>query len=141
MSLAIHCFATRAKMVCCNFDTFSKDEIWAIYEAVVQTNTKKVTNFGCQCLLVGRKLNCHANFQQKCKNTLDKIPKMFANWILSDIFNLLKVTFFHFYPTDLVNTKTTILLRVGEQSWIYILTLCFWVYPPLYSPPLREIIV
>ena len=26
-----------------------------------------------------------------------------------------KVTFFHLYPTDLVNTKTTIPLRVGEQ--------------------------
>ena len=26
--------------------TFSEDEIWAITEAVVQTNTKKATNFG-----------------------------------------------------------------------------------------------
>ena len=28
------------------FETFSKGEICAINEAVVQTNTKKVTNFG-----------------------------------------------------------------------------------------------
>ena len=25
-----------------------------------------------------------------------------------------------FYPSDLVNTKTTIPLRVGEEQWIYI---------------------
>ena len=24
-----------------------------------------------------------------------------------------------FYPSDLVNTKTTIPLRVGEEQWIY----------------------
>ena len=30
-------------------------------------------------------------------------------------FNLQKVTCFHFYPTDLVNTKTTTPFRVGEQ--------------------------
>ena len=39
-----------------------------------------------------------------------------------------KVTFFHFYPTDLVNTKTTIPLRVGEQRWIYTSTLRILVY-------------
>ena len=39
-----------------------------------------------------------------------------------------KETFFHFYPTDLVNTKTTIPLRVGEQRWIYTSTLRILVY-------------
>ena len=28
-----------------------------------------------------------------------------------------------FYPSDLVSTKTTIPLRVGEEQWIYTLTL------------------
>ena len=28
-----------------------------------------------------------------------------------------------FYPSDLVNTKTTIPLRVGEEWWIYTSTL------------------
>ena len=28
-----------------------------------------------------------------------------------------------FYPSDLVNTKTTIPLRVGEERWIYASTL------------------
>ena len=37
-----------------------------------------------------------------------------------------------FYPSDLVNTKTTIPLRVGEERWIYI---------HHYSPPIRGIIV
>ena len=33
-------------------------------------------------------------------------------------FDLLIKTGF-FYPSDLVNTKTTIPLRVGEERWIY----------------------
>ena len=43
-SLAIYCFATEAKMASL-FEKFSEAEIWAINEAVVQTNTKKSTNF------------------------------------------------------------------------------------------------
>ena len=30
---------------------------------------------------------------------------------------------FFFYPSDLVNTKTAIPFRVGEEQWIYTLTL------------------
>ena len=36
-----------------------------------------------------------------------------------------------FYPSDLVNTKTTIPLRVGEEQWIYV---------HHYSPPLWGIV-
>ena len=46
-----------------------------------------------------------------------------------------------FYPSDLVNTKTTIPLRVGEERWIYTSTLRVSVYIHHYSPPLREIFV
>ena len=46
-----------------------------------------------------------------------------------------------FYPSDLVNTKTTIPLRVGEERWIYISTLRVSVYIHHYSPPLRGIVV
>ena len=46
-----------------------------------------------------------------------------------------------FYPSDLVNTKTTILLRVGEERWIYTSTLRVSVYINHYSPPLRGIVV
>ena len=46
-----------------------------------------------------------------------------------------------FYPSDLVNTKTTIPLRVGEERWIYTLTLCVSVYIHHYSPPLWGIVV
>ena len=35
------------------YETFSKDEIWEISEAVDQTNTKKVRNFGLS-VLTGR---------------------------------------------------------------------------------------
>ena len=48
-----------------------------------------------------------------------------------------------FYPSDLVNTKTTMPLRVGEEQWIYVpfSTLCVSVYIDHYSPPLRAIVV
>ena len=46
-----------------------------------------------------------------------------------------------FYPSDLVNTKTTIPLRVGEEQWIYTSTLHVSVYIRHYSPPLRGIVV
>ena len=46
-----------------------------------------------------------------------------------------------FYPPDLLNTKTTIPLRVGEERWIYTSTLCVLVYIHHYSPPLRGIVV
>ena len=44
-----------------------------------------------------------------------------------------------FYPSDLVNTKTTMPLRVGEEQWIYI-PRCFCVSVYIhYSPPFRGI--
>ena len=46
-----------------------------------------------------------------------------------------------FYPSDLVNTKTTIPLRVGEERWIYTSTLRVSVYIHHYSPLLRGIVV
>ena len=46
-----------------------------------------------------------------------------------------------FYPSDLVTTKTTIPLRVGEEPWIYTSTLRVSVYIHHYSPPLRGIVV
>ena len=47
----------------------------------------------------------------------------------------------YFYPSDLVNTKTTIPLRVGEERWIYTSTVRVSVYIHHYPPPLREIVV
>ena len=44
-----------------------------------------------------------------------------------------------FYPSDLVNAKTTIPLRVGEERWIYTETLRVSVYIHHYSPLLRGI--
>ena len=38
-----------------------------------------------------------------------------------------------FYPSDLVNTKTTIPLRVGEKRWIYTSTLRVSVYIHRYG--------
>ena len=46
-----------------------------------------------------------------------------------------------FYPSDLVNTKTTIPLRVGEERWIYTSKLRVSVYIHHYSPPLGGIVV
>ena len=46
-----------------------------------------------------------------------------------------------FYPSDLVNTKRTIPVRVGEEWWIYTSTLRILVYIHHYSHPLRGIVV
>ena len=46
-----------------------------------------------------------------------------------------------FYLSDLVNTKTAIPLRVGEERWIYTSTLRLSVYIHHYSPPLWGIVV
>ena len=46
-----------------------------------------------------------------------------------------------FYPSDLVNTKTTLPLRVGEERWIYTSALRVSVYIHHYSPSLRWIVV
>ena len=46
-----------------------------------------------------------------------------------------------FYPSHLVNTKTTIPLRVREELWVYTSTLRILVYIHHYSPPLQGIVV
>ena len=46
-----------------------------------------------------------------------------------------------FYPSDLVNSKTTIPLRVREERWINTSTLRVTVSIHHYSPPLRGIVV
>ena len=40
-----------------------------------------------------------------------------------------------FYPSDLVNAKATIPLRVGEERWIHI---HIHIYPPLFTSPLGD---
>ena len=103
-----------------SFETFLYLKIWAISEAVVLTNTKKVSYFGLSVSSGSLKIIFMLNLQQNCKNAPKKIPEMFVlvNKVpskTSDVCNLQKVTFFHFYSTDLVNTKTTIPFRVSEQ--------------------------
>ena len=46
-----------------------------------------------------------------------------------------------FYPSDLLNTKKIIRLRVGEERCIYTSTLRVSVYIHHYSPPLWVIVV
>ena len=41
-----------------------------------------------------------------------------------------------FHPSDLVNIKTTIPLRVSEERWIYSLDASrLGIYPPLFTDP------
>ena len=100
-----------------HFETFSEDKICAINEEVVQTNTKKVTNFGLSVFTVRQKIIFMLNLQPFA---LDKIPQMFVNCKQSShlvmvlIYKML--LFFQFYQTDLVNTKTTIPHRVSENA-------------------------
>ena len=76
--MTIHGFAIGAK-IASRFETFSEDEIWAINEAVMQTNTKKATNFGLSVFTGRYKIIFVLNLSQNCKNALDKIPEMFVN--------------------------------------------------------------
>ena len=46
-----------------------------------------------------------------------------------------------FHPSDFINTKTTIRLRVGEERWICTSTVRTSVYIHYYSPPLRGSVV
>ena len=82
-----------------HFETFLKDEICVTNEAVLQRNTKKATNFGLS-VFTGRQ-RIMLNLQTNRKNALDKIPEMLVlklqtKFLLSDAFNLQKVTFFIF---------------------------------------------
>ena len=43
-----------------------------------------------------------------------------------------------FYPSDFVNTKTTIPLRVGEERWIYTFASRLGMYPPLFTSILGD---
>ena len=99
-------------------DIFERRNLSNKCEAFVQTNTKKATNFGLLLFTGMYKTVFVLNLQQNGKNVLDKISEMFVNcnklatkWR----FKFTKSYFFHFYPNDLVNTKTAIPLRVGEQ--------------------------
>ena len=46
-----------------------------------------------------------------------------------------------FNPSDLVNAKTTMPLRVGEERWIYTSALRVSVYIHHYSRPLWGVVV
>ena len=57
------------------FDTFSEDEICAIHEIVIQTNTTKATNFGLSVLSGRKKIIFMLNLQQNHKTHLTKSQK------------------------------------------------------------------
>ena len=67
------------------------------------------------------------------------MARCFAKVSEEEIVAINEATFF--YPSDLVNTKTTIPLRVGEERWIYTLMLRVLVYIHYHSPLLRGIVV
>ena len=94
------------------FVAVSKDE----YEVAAPTNTKKETKFGSS-VFTGRKkkiflLNLKPTKSWKMIPETVSVETINKPW-LSDVFYLQKDTFW-FYPTNLVNTKTTIPLRVGS---------------------------
>ena len=139
ISLVIHCFASRAKMAFC-FETFLDHKIWAISEAVVLTNTKKVSYFGLSVSRGRLKIIFMLNLQQNCKNAPKKIPEMFVlvNKVsTSDVFNLQKVTFFPFYPTDLVKLILKQLSFSGRWTAldIYLDASRLDIYPPPLTSP------
>ena len=67
------------------------------------------------------------------------MARCFAKVSEEEIVDINETAFF--YPYDLINTKTTIPHRVGEERWIYTSMLRVSVHTHHYSPPLREIVV
>ena len=67
------------------------------------------------------------------------MTRRFAKVLEDEIVAINEAAFF--YPPDLVNTRTIIPLRVGEERWIYTLTFHVSVYIHHHSPPLRGIVV
>ena len=84
-------------------------------------------------------LNLQQNRKMNSTNPRN-VCKLFTKFLPSDVFNLKKLLFFSFIEADLVNTETTIPLRVGEQRKIYTSTLGVCIYSQYYSPPLRAIV-
>ena len=66
------------------------------------------------------------------------MARRFAKVSVEEILAINEAAFI--YPSDLVNTKTTIPLRVGEERWIYSSTLRVSVYIHHYSLLLRWIV-
>ena len=58
------------------FETLSEEEICAINEAIVQTNTKKARNFGLSVFTGRQKIIFMLNLQQNRK--MHEIPEMFV---------------------------------------------------------------
>ena len=85
--------------------------ICVMNEAVVQTNIKRATNFGMS-LFTGR------------QKIIFMLNEMFVNFKQSSYYKREVLSFKEllFFPTDLVNTKTTFPLKVGEQRQIYTLS-------------------
>ena len=67
------------------------------------------------------------------------MARRFARVLEEEIVAIGETAFF--YPSDFVDTKTTIPVRVGEERWIYTSTLRVSVYIHHHSPPLRGIVV
>ena len=57
------------------FETFSEDEICATNEVVIQTNTKKATNFGLSVFSGRQKIIFMLNLEQNHKTHLTKSQK------------------------------------------------------------------
>ena len=95
------------------FTTFSKDKLLAVNGAATLTNTKKETKFGLSVLAGEKKKIFLLNLQQNHKKMISTTLSIetYTNSNCRLLFT--KKFLFDFYPTDLVNTKTTIPLRVG----------------------------
>ena len=61
------------------FEKFLEDEIWAINEAVEQTNTKKATNFSLSVFTGRQKIIFLLNLQQKKHYENVHVPTLLYN--------------------------------------------------------------
>ena len=124
------------------FATVSKDTILAVMKQLTQQIPRERQNLACRAVYRSVEKTFSLNLQQNHKKQSPKDWQLKREKTLTKRHLLsTKNSCFDFYPTDLVNTKTTIPLRVGSQRQIYTSTLRVSVYLYHYSPPLREIVV
>ena len=79
---------------------------------LLQQIPRKRQNLACRRLLICRKKHFCLNLQQHHKKRSLEHRQLQRNHLL------FKKNSFYFYPTDLVNAKTTIPLTVGSQRYI-----------------------
>ena len=103
-----------------------------IKQLICRFNIYQISGQQFSCVLIGSR-NSEYPWIFTVLQTEREIARRFAKILEEEIQEAF------FYPSDLVNTKTTIPLRVREERWIYTPDASrLGIYPPLLTSPLGD---